>query len=945
MKFFAKSPNKKNGGGADGRLLMPDSDLESRYGIDRNRSGSSSASGCSYQPPPAFDLYQLGALFDTDTNTDTDRHENIIDKITIVKTEDPPEPQYTNSSQNVSDNKTVTNAKDVAKVEKSSLGNIMIIDTKHTAQPQNTDSQQSICTKNVAKPEKSTLGNMLVLETAHVSKPLNTNSQQNIDTKTIVEPQRASLGITEVVETTSYDNSAIAILEDLSKPEYPNKQQNIKNNIVVMNTKDVTKPLYTNRHDTDNAMVSDTKDVAKPQRANSHENIDNNIVTKNTNDDVKPCYTNIHENIAENTVSKKTEVVVKPHRIYLHESIPNNTEGKDTKDVAEPQKSSVGNRVRFQAESETYEFESLPSLLSSRRSDDIESYEESYGESYEERSYDVEYSVHIESDNSIRTQSTVDSSIEDVKHESNDGNNHDNKDVGFERTIEDEEICEYRIEDGVAAGIAGDSSNGSAKTSGFNNFGCCQAINAFEIEYDPERFKKKKKRMFTQFVFTYHRWKSFRENRRARFKREKQLANREKQDEERTLSSGEASCTESEEDDNDDNDNNNNKRKKRFPEFLKFWGRKRNKQQCDMGYYDCSNEFSYAYWAHRAVATIDADILAMNQCNEHARTQYLDWKRAATQGPIWLETCSFVFAFLLLVSSFLISAFVVWTEETIASWCFFLITDVLILILQCRPAYEGFKLMWRNTQGLLQYSSRRKKSRNPSNDEIDVSDCYHATTEIDEEVGFDQLCQRNFRNIRLFRYMYGRGLLWFCSGAMSFALIPSQAYNKVGVAIAIGIPGIALTIAGTTAIFAGIHSVFRWTLLETSIVGDDDYLYSKFALAGRSFYDVYYDSDEETYGSGRSKSGRRLDRNGFFVLVTTLGLDLEEHLSNIYMREVRPKNPDAMTFEEFKKWWLGKPRSGLRRRSQSPVIGRRSSLSPSRPKSPLSKLKFSRRTK
>lgn len=166
------------------------------------------------------------------------------------------------------------------------------------------------------------------------------------------------------------------------------------------------------------------------------------------------------------------------------------------------------------------------------------------------------------------------------------------------------------------------------------------------------------------------------------------------------------------------------------------------------------------------------------------------------------------------------------------------------------------------------------------------------------------------RNIRLFRYLYGRGFLYVFAGSIAFATIPGHLEDYPAAFFAICLPGIALTLVGALAVLAGIHATFRWTLLETSIVGDDDHLRDKFRSVGQS----------ESNNDNDKRENVGLNRDGFSVLVTTLGLDLDEPtlMPTVFALEIRPKEPNAMTFEEFRKWWRGKYATPSKRSSSSP---------------------------
>lgn len=635
--------------------------------------------------------------------------------------------------------------------------------------------------------------------------------------------------------------------------------------------------------------------------------------------------------------------------------------------VEKPQPAKIVRHVRFPSEPEIFEIESLTNLVSTYEDDDIEGF--SYSESIaSKKSTDEsinesndESEVMYEKDDTASTKNTESINEINDKIEVMYGKyDNDDKDDGI--VLESEAINRTKEQ----------LDENSSTTSKVNTAGCfpamvtldCPAIEDFEIQYDPTRFKKEKKHLLTKISSIYHRWKSFREDRWAslsKFPSQNKQRNEEgNHDDDPTLSS--SGSTDSGSHDNDYN--HTIKNKSRFWGLSRFWNRKRAEKSPD--YFEDGNAFHYNYWTERGFEDIDIDILATSTCNEYARMQYQMWKKSTTEGSLSLETSAFVSAFVLLLSAIGMAVFAdigFWTFGGIVSWCNMVVGSLVVLVLEFKPARKAYGKILRASEVIAsrcgtscccyRNGSQRETETDPSDN------CYHDATDSDPEddVPSAEATRENIlHNMRLFRYVHGRGFLCVFSGSMVFSVIPRHTFQIVGPMLAVGVPGIALVLVGKIAILAGVHATFRRTLLEISILGDDDYLRTKFLSAGKSILESDRENsdederDEENPGNHQwrdrntfiTKLQREkklcLDQYGFLVLVTTLGLDLDEdeQIQTIYEKEVKPKDPEAMTFQEFKKWWRGTPHRNPvslgRKRSPSPSKGRRrSSSSPSRP--------------
>lgn len=435
--------------------------------------------------------------------------------------------------------------------------------------------------------------------------------------------------------------------------------------------------------------------------------------------------------------------------------------------------------------------------------------------------------------------------------------------------------------------------------------GCCSS-ESFEIEYDKERFsnlKNKRKDIFQRFSSFSQRWKSFRDDQLANFRagRRWHPQRNTEGDDERTLSSGDSS--------NNSygryTDENEDSTSEEYQHFSFF--------RCGENRHKRSTQKSYP-----ASLDADLDVLVRNPCNAYVRRQFEVWRAASIEGPGGLKTTAFVMALSLLLCS--VGVIVAkyrqhfWTPGAVVACCHLVVASLLILLLESRSNLTG--------KGILRDLVTCGCSGKSVEDDL-TETFYHATVlpmDAYQEFGDQHYAFEGdraakprhdvVRNVRFFRFLHGRGLLCVFAGSMAFATIPGHLSDYPSVVLAICIPGVALMLVGLSAIVAGVYAFFRWTLLETSIVGDDDHLLEKFRSAGRSLLKKSEQENNDIVG---------LNQKGFSILVTTLGLDLDENtlIPTVFALEVRPKDLDSMTFEEFKKWWRGNATGKRRRRTKS----------------------------
>jgi hypothetical protein len=317
-------------------------------------------------------------------------------------------------------------------------------------------------------------------------------------------------------------------------------------------------------------------------------------------------------------------------------------------------------------------------------------------------------------------------------------------------------------------------------------------------------------------------------------------------------------------------------------------------------------------------ATDDIDRM---DCNEHARSQYKIWKRAAIEGPNYIRVVSFCLASLILLSVVYLIAvcFFPWTSSSIVS-CFHLVVGATLILLFesrssiCLPFTCGGCCLFQNNIGTDNTNENEDKNVLPI-------DAYREYGENHPDAlgakSRDDVLQR----LNVLRFLYGRGGLYAFTGSMTIAMIPiSTTISNVvlssnsddttadAVNINILIPlvliyllGILLLILGMFAFFAGVHAAFRWTLLDTSIHCNDEHLKEKFISAAATH-------QNNSSNISRDVETMRLDRHEFSILVMTLGLDLDEitMIPKVFIKEIQTKNSKCVTFNEFHSWWRGK---------------------------------------
>jgi len=398
-----------------------------------------------------------------------------------------------------------------------------------------------------------------------------------------------------------------------------------------------------------------------------------------------------------------------------------------------------------------------------------------------------------------------------------------------------------------------------------------------------------------------------------------------------------------------------------------------------------SSFFSRLTRTHHKITKYD-DINRI-KCTEHAKVQYKVWKRASIEGSQTIRITAVlmtVWISVLLVSILVFCDYFPWTVSSIVSCLYLLVGAFLILLFETRshvirfPQNTGsfdccFPAGWRN----------RGRTANPTAADDDTDTEYRSSNDDDNtsatpavipasdgfgtdaagtvpsdndstlpmdvyrRYGGDPKLSPEQRNRIVFgaksrddvmksfnalRYVYGRGGLYLFTGSMTIAMIPYVPPNFAWAYLLIWllyVPSTILIVLGIVAFLVGVHAVFRWTLLDTSIHCNNQHLFEKFMSAqncdtknrnnndydDRDYYndgeDEDDDDDEESGVSGgwRRKNARanRLDRDEFSILVMSLGLDLDETttIPEIFTQEIRVKNPDYITFVEFRSWWHG----------------------------------------
>jgi len=448
--------------------------------------------------------------------------------------------------------------------------------------------------------------------------------------------------------------------------------------------------------------------------------------------------------------------------------------------------------------------------------------------------------------------------------------------------------------------------------------GCCGS-EAFELEYDKDRFHcttKQRKTIpdrltsFSRKISTFsHRLKSYREDQIANSHASRLLCQPREEDE--TLSSAGSSISYGYYDDETEltEDDRFSGVYQHFGSIGRGLGKRQHSKSTKH-----TNDTSFA----SSRSSLPGDVLSNLACNEYARRQYEIWRAAAIEGPTIIKVASFVVTLVLIINALGIVLVKrkedFWTPGAIVALCHLFVSSMLILVLESRTNLAGKgNLIDLVTCGCSSVEDDLMDDRYLARATVLPMEAYHVYGENCENNCASRLRHKIVRSVGLFRYGHGRGLLYIFAGFMTISTIPGHLEDYPNVTMLLCIPGATLLWTGFMAIVAGVHATFRWTLLKTSIVGDDDHLRDKFRSARLNILDESHHTDIDSI---------RLDRDGFTHLVTTLGLDLDAEvlIPAVYTLEVGPKDPEGITFEEFRKWWRGK--DAPRKHPSSPVRSR-----------------------
>jgi hypothetical protein len=141
------------------------------------------------------------------------------------------------------------------------------------------------------------------------------------------------------------------------------------------------------------------------------------------------------------------------------------------------------------------------------------------------------------------------------------------------------------------------------------------------------------------------------------------------------------------------------------------------------------------------------------------------------------------------------------------------------------------------------------------------------------------------RNFNIFRYLWGRGLLYIAAGVLSVAEMWLMTI----------ISGAIMILIGVIALFVGIHASRKFASLRSSLA-DESFLLLVFSN---------YDNDGDGY----------LDPREFSLLLADLGMELDDRYTLKAFNVIDADNNRKISFDEFNNWWsLGYVERGRKRR-------------------------------
>ena len=141
------------------------------------------------------------------------------------------------------------------------------------------------------------------------------------------------------------------------------------------------------------------------------------------------------------------------------------------------------------------------------------------------------------------------------------------------------------------------------------------------------------------------------------------------------------------------------------------------------------------------------------------------------------------------------------------------------------------------------------------------------------------------RNFNIFRFLWGRGLLYIAAGILSVAQMwPVNLYS-----------GIYVICVGIVALSVGVHASRKFAALRNSLA-DESFLLLVFSN---------YDTDGDGY----------VNPSEFAILLADLGMELDDRYTLKAFNVIDTDNDRRVSFEEFSHWWAsGYIERGRRRR-------------------------------
>jgi EF-hand domain pair len=253
----------------------------------------------------------------------------------------------------------------------------------------------------------------------------------------------------------------------------------------------------------------------------------------------------------------------------------------------------------------------------------------------------------------------------------------------------------------------------------------------------------------------------------------------------------------------------------------------------NMSEVEAGKSYSAEYDQYEAEDAAHTDAIRQNHLNSLFNGHLMKWKFEAEEGSPFIRIPAFIGALGLITTS--VMALVMeqdaWTTHSIVMSVCILIMATFILILDGR---------------------------------------FLATNPLSARAHLRNIMTRNFN---IFRFLWGRGLLYVAAGILSVAQMwIVNVYS-----------GAYLIAVGVIALIVGVHASRKFAALRNSLA-DESFLLLVFSN---------YDTDGDGY----------VNPSEFAVLLSDLGMELDDRYTLKAFNVIDTDNDRRISFEEFSHWW------------------------------------------